>query len=293
MTTYETFTVPVGGGDLHVARWGSGGPVVLCSHGITANHTEFHALADQLGECSVVAVDHRGRARSREIAGPWGLDHHAADLAAVLGHLGIEQAEVVLGHSMGGFVAAVFAAVHAEKTGAVLMVDGGIPLMDEVPEGLTIEQVVQAIIGPAMERLDMTFESFEAYHRFWEEHPALGSDWSAYVEEYVDYDLVGEPPELRPSTRKEAVIGDTESMLVGDLLPRSLEALSGPVRLLRAERGMLDADPLYADERVETWRPKISGFSDATIGDVNHYTIMISERGAKAVADEVRGLLGT
>lgn len=291
MTSYETFTVPVEGGDLHAARWGSGSPVVLCSHGVTANHTEFHALADQLDECTVVAVDHRGRARSREIGGPWGLDHHAADLTAVLDHLGIDQADVVLGHSMGGFVAAVFGATFPERAGGLLLVDGGIPLMDEIPEGLTIEQLIQAIIGPAMERLDMTFESFEAYHRFWEEHPALGSDWSAYVEEYVDYDLVGEPPELRPSTRKEAVIGDTESMLVGDLLPRSLESLAGPVRFLRAERGMFDADPLYAEERIQTWGPKVNGFSDRTIDDVNHYTIMISERGAKAVADEVRALL--
>jgi lipase len=292
MTSYRTFDVAVEGGTLHVGLWGTGDPVVLGSHGITGSHVSLQALADQLGEgVRFVAPDHRGRGRSRSVTGPWSMRAHAADLVAVLDHLGIERADVLLGHSMGGFVSAVTTAEHGERIGSVVMVDGGLPPFDALPEGLSTEQLIRAVIGPAMERLDMTFESREAYYDFWRGHPALQGNWSPYVERYLDYDLFGEPPCLRPTTRKEAVLGDTESQLVDDVVPRSLAAMHGPVRFLRAPRGILNDAPLYAEERIETWAGRIDRFTWTTIPDVNHYTILLSERGAKAVAEEVRGLL--
>jgi lipase len=292
MPSYRTFDVSVAGGTLHVGMWGTNGPFVLGSHGITGNHVSFEALADQLGEgFRLVAPDHRGRGRSRDIQGPWGMRAHAADLVAVLDHLAVDRADVLVGQSMGGFVAAVTTAEHGERIGSVLMVDGGLPLMNEIPQGLTIEQLILAVIGPAMSRLDMTFESREAYREFWRKHPAISGSWSAYVERYLDYDLVGEPPNLRPTASKEAILRDTESQLLDDLVPRSLVAMHGPVRFLRAPRGILDDAPLYTEERLETWGSRIDRFTTTTIPDVNHYTILLSEHGAKAVAGEVRELL--
>lgn len=216
---------------------------------------------------------------------------HAADVKAVLDHLSIEKADILLGHSMGGFVAAVTTAEHGDRIGSVLLVDGGLPLMDRVPEGSTTEELTRALIGPAMERLDRTFESKEAYRAFWRWHPALANDWSGYAERYFDYDLVGEPPTLRSSVRKDAALGDAASQLSGDLVSRSLESMHGPVRFLRAPRGILNNEPLYSQERLESWASRIGGFSAATIEDVNHYTILLSQRGARAVADEVDRLL--
>ncbi|MGH7857892.1 MAG: alpha/beta fold hydrolase, partial [Candidatus Binatia bacterium] len=113
MSTYRTFDVSVEGGTLRVGGSGTSGPVVLCSHGITANHVTFDALADELGDgFRILAPDHRGRGRSRDVAGPWGMRAHAADLVAALDHEGIERADVLVGHSMGGFVAAVTAAEY-------------------------------------------------------------------------------------------------------------------------------------------------------------------------------------
>ena len=294
MKDYRTFDVAVEGGMLRAGAWGTSGPVILGSHGITANHVTFEPLADALGEgFRLLAPDHRGRGRSRDIAGPWGMRAHAADLVAVLDHEGIERADVVVGQSMGGFVAAVTAAEYPDRVGAVLMVDGGIPPMDELPPGLSAEQLIAAVIGPAMARLDMTFASKEAYHDFWRQHPAISGSWSAYVERYLDYDLVGTPPELRPTARKEAIIADTESQLVEDLVPRSLARARAPIRFLRAPRGILDDAALYTEERLETWRGRIERFTWATIPDVNHYTIALSERGARACAAEIRTLLGS
>ena len=295
---YSTLDVPVAGGTLRVATWGSGGPVVFCVHGITANHTEFQALADQLGSgFRLVAPDLRGRGRSNAITGPWGMAAHAADVVAVLDHLGIAKADVLLGHSMGGFVAAVAAAQYPDRFARVLMVDGGVPLMNVGFIGwlpfsdFLIEKLVQKIIGPSLTRLDMTFESREAYREFWRKHAALASYWSPYVDTYIDYDLEGEAPALRPSTRKAPLLLDVRTQLVEDLVPRSLGQIRCPVRFLRAPRGLFDDKPLYAEHKLAKAAAAIPRHSIATVPDVNHFTILISEKGAKAVAAEVRGML--
>lgn len=289
---YESFDVPVEGGLLHVGLWGRSGPVVAASHGLTATHISFEALAEQLGDdLRLVAPDHRGRGRSRDIEGPWGFRAHAADLVAVLDHIGAARADVLVGHSMGGFVAAVAAAEYPGRFAQVLMVDGGLPVLDAPRDGVSVERLLKAVLGPSMDRIDRRFESRQAYREFWRAHPAFAGDWSVYVERYADYDLIGAAPELVSSIRKEAILRDTESQLIGDLVPRSLGALQAPVRFLRAPRGITSGEALYAEPLLEAWGPRIGRFSHATVPDVNHFTIVISERGARALAEEIRRML--
>jgi len=296
--TLKTIDVPVSGGSLRVALMGDRGPVVFCVHGITANHTEFLWLAEQLKDCRLVAPDLRGRGRSNAIAGPWGMSAHAADVVAVMDHLGIAKADVLLGHSMGGFVAAVAAAQYPDRFKQVLMADGGVPLFNlsfiaRLPfADWLIERITHKILGPSLERLDMSFESRDAYRAFWRRHPALAANWDARVEAYVDYDLEGSAPALRASTRKEALLLDVRTQLIEDLVPRSLKAIRCPVRFLRAPRGLMDGKPLYDERKLARATQGMANFSTRTIDDVNHFTILLSERGAKAIAAEVRGMLG-
>lgn len=293
----KTIDVPVAGGSLRVALWGDRGPVVFCAHGITANHAEFRWLADVLPGCRIVAPDLRGRGRSNAIRGPWGMAAHAADVVAVLDHLGIRQADVLLGHSMGGFVAAVAAGQYPDRFRAVLLVDGGIPLFDiafiaHLPfSRWIVEKIVQKIIGPSLTRLDMTFADRAAYHAFWRPHPAVKDDWSPYFEQYLDYDLDGEPPALRASTSKSALLDDARTQLVENLVAQSLARIRCPVRFLRAPRGIMNGKALYDERKLARAARLVARFSSATVPDVNHFTILLSERGAKAVAAEVGALL--
>lgn len=297
--SYRAIEVPVTGGRLTVGLWGERGPAVVCAHGITANHTEFQAVADALGpDVRLIAPDLRGRGRSNGIDGPWGMAAHGDDLVSVMDHLEVPRAEVLLGHSMGGFVAAVAAARHPDRFGRVLMVDGGVPLMKAafigyLPfSGFIIEKLVQRIIGPSLTRLDMTFPSRDAYREFWRAHPALAADWSAYVERYVDYDLEGAPPRLKPSTRKDALLRDVRTQLIEDLVPTSLRQIRCPVRFLAAERGLMnELTPLYPDDKLARHAAGIAQFSSARVPGVNHFTIVISERGGRGVAAEIRQLM--
>ena len=278
----ELVKVPVEGGDLAVAVWEGDGPLVIAAHGITASHLGWSMVADALGGAvRLVAPDLRGRGASNALPGPFGMGAHARDLVAVLDHFGVDST-LVVGQSMGAYVAVAMAEAYPERVARVLMVDGGIPL--PVPEGLSIDQVIEAVIGPARTRLSMTFESREAYRDFWRNHPALAEWWSADVEAYVDYDLAGSAPELRSRVSLDAVLGDSEDTLRGMTpLPR----VTAPVELLRAERGMLNqVPPLFPDELVEPWASQVVDLG--VVPDTNHYTIIMSTHGAAAVADAIR-----
>ena len=52
------------------------------------------------------------------------------------------------------------------------LVDGGVGF--PAPDGTDIDAALQAVIGPAMQRLSMRFASSGAYLDFWRAHPALG-----------------------------------------------------------------------------------------------------------------------
>lgn len=275
----ETFEVPVDGGSLTVGRQGSG-PVVLCAHGITANHTSWKPLADAIGDqVTIVAPDLRGRGGSGTLPGPYSMSTHGRDLVAVLDHLGLDSAPVV-GHSMGAFVAAVMAAEHPERVERVLLVDGGLPL--PVPEGLSIDQILQAVIGPAMTRLSMEFESREAYLEFWKPHPALGPWWDENIQAYVEYDLSLDGPPFRSRVSIDAVRGDAEDTLVSDTIQKALEALPRPTAALRAERGLMNEDTPLVPDALAAAFPRVNDLG--VVADTNHYTIAFVDHGVKAIA---------
>src|SRR5918998_4160417 len=102
-TDPERFDVHVAGGELAAYRWPGDGPLVVAAHGITSNHRSWGVVAAALdGDVTLVAPDLRGRGRSNGLPGPYGIERHADDVAALLDHLEVERA-VVAGHSMGGF----------------------------------------------------------------------------------------------------------------------------------------------------------------------------------------------
>jgi hypothetical protein len=115
--------------------------------------------------------------------------------------------------------------------------------------------------------------------------------WSSYVVRYFDYDLVGAPPALRPSPKKGAILGDAESQFGTDVVERALAKLRGTVRFLHAPRGIMNGAPLYSDSVLASWTEQMPGLSIVEVPDVNHYTILIGEPGARAVAAEIRTLL--
>ena len=287
-SSYRSISVAVDGGRLHGGEWNpSGATTVVAVHGITANHRNFALLAEALPEHRLLAPDLRGRGASRTLPGPFGIDRHAEDVAGLI--TTSARPVVLVGHSMGGFVAAALVRRFPDLVSGLVLVDGGLPF--RLPEGIHADQAIELTLGPALQRLQRTFPSREAYRRFWQAHPALRESWSEAVAEYVDYDLVGSPPELKSSVSSEAVFQDARDQFHDPDTADVLGGFSGPARLLVVSRGLLDQPPgLYPEEELARWRSQLPSLTIDEVPQLNHYTIMLHSSGAARVAASVRVL---
>jgi lipase len=284
----ERTLVPRGDSHLAVFRFGpQGGRPVVAVHGVTSSHLAWQFLAPRLVSegRTVWAVDLRGRGDSRDVGAPYGMQAHADDVIAVLDHLGVRSADVI-GHSMGAFVGAALVGLYPQRVETLTFVDGGIPL--PLPVGMTIDQVLPVVLGPALERLSMEFPSQQAYRDYWRVHPALQRSWGTELEAYVDHDLRGEPPRMHAATDRDAVVRDSEDLWGGDLVDQSLKSLDRDVLMLRAERGLQnEPTPLYPLDALLTAAQNYPRVRVQTIPDTNHYDILMSDVGAEQVAARI------
>jgi pimeloyl-ACP methyl ester carboxylesterase len=292
----EQLAVPVAGGDLSVLHWPAAdarAPLVVLVHGITANAMAWERVASALGdEFDVVAPDLRGRGGSARLPGPYGIETHADDVTALLHRSGADDGRtvVLVGHSMGAFVAAMAAAGPARGVvHGLVMVDGGLALPQ--PPGADLDAMLSALLGPALDRLAMTFPDLAAVRAFWERHPAVGP-WVDVpsVAAYLARDLLrSEPPHLHSSCVPEAVRVDGGDVLVNERVLEATTALPVRATLLWASRGLLDQSPgLYDDARLDQLGAAASGITTREVPDTNHYSILWARHGVDAVAAAVR-----
>lgn len=283
----DEFDVELPDGTLRAVRWGSGDKVVIAVHGITANAYAWKTVAEALGDdITLVAPDLRGRARSHGLPGPYRLDRHADDIVAMMDAIGVDQARIA-GHSMGGFVATMTAVRHPDRVRDVVLIDGGVTLA--VPAVGDIDAILHAVIGPAMQKLEMTFESADAYLNFWRGHPALSKGWGPAVEAYLQRDLTGDEPWLRSSCVPDAIRADGADVLAGAVATTAVMNLPCPATMLWAARGMFDETPgLYTAERLAATGLAARGVRVVEAVDANHYTILFNDDAVKVVADTLR-----
>lgn len=100
-----------------------GAPVVVL-HGFLEQSAAWDDVAVRLAPRRVIAPDHRGHGRSEHV-GPGGFYHfwdYVADAVAVLDSLG--PPVDLVGHSMGGSIAALVAALAPDRVRALVLIEG-------------------------------------------------------------------------------------------------------------------------------------------------------------------------
>jgi lipase len=257
---------------------------VLVLHGMTSCHMAYRTVARELSENAPVcllAPDLRGRGRSAHLPKPYGMATHVADLIAVLDHAGVDRA-IVVGHSMGGNIAARFAADHPERTAAVVLLDSGLPLGgpddDEEPdEGDEISGLFA--------RFETEFASVEEYVAHWRNHPALENAWDEDIEAFVHCDYVVDENGVRCVVNRAPVAVDIQDLIFDGETWEAVTRVQAPVRLLRAERGLRDADPLIPLQQLDECLRENPHVTAELVPGVNHYTILMGGgRGPRRVA---------
>ena len=116
----------VNGVRLHYVEGGSGQPLI-CLPGWPQTWFSYHPIAARLArEYRVIIVDIRGMGSSDKSESGYDKKTMAQDIYALMLHLGLAKA-VLLGHDIGGMVAASFALNYPESTSTLILADGAHP----------------------------------------------------------------------------------------------------------------------------------------------------------------------
>jgi lipase len=273
--------VPVAGGELVVGRSGppvgAGEATVLAIHGMSGSHMIYRSVVRELGQrtrASVLVPDLRGRGRSAHLPGPFGIGTHVADLLAVLDHEGAQRA-VLVGHSMGAYVAARMAVEHPERVAAVVLLDAGLPYAAPVFDP---SAMIEMVVGAALERMHMSFASVADYVASWRANPAFARAWNADVEAYAHHDVVSDGRAARCVTSEEAVWADGRDLLLDDASRTALDAVRTPVHLVRAPHNLHDDDaPFLPRLLLDPFLASHPDISCEEVADVNHYTLVLGD----------------
>ncbi len=285
--------------DLSAAGLPAGAPVILAAHGITANGYWWLPLARELTRRGVpvrlLAVCLRGRADSRGVEGPYGLNQHARDLFEVSTLLGIRP--LLLGHSMGAFVAALALVGSTRTFAGALLVDGGLAV--PTPVGIDRDAAARRVLRPFLRRLDTRFADADAYVADWGRHPALRalvtSDHLGILREVALHDAapMQDGQALRSSLVKEAVVEDGRDVATdptaASALGRAL-AHGMPLELVWARMGLFDEPRgFYDEETLAMLAPP--GLTTTCVEDANHLSVVLAQPGLGVLVDALVRLL--
>jgi lipase len=276
--------VPGDGVELAFGYWPGRGKPVVALHGLTASYVNFLGIAECLsGRLPLLGFDLRGRGDSDKPAGPYGMAQHARDVAEDMRAMGLD-ASVVIGHSMGAFVATALAAQEPKLVSGLMLIDGG--YSPSIPAGVSAEQGLQAALQLRITQLRQKYPSRKEYKEFWRTQPHFpAQEWNSWTEAFLDYEAGGDGP-VQPKASEAGVLADMGEAFQREAILDRLKSIRVPVMLLRAERGFTPAQPpLFPDQLVKEIQAYVPQIEDHKLAGTTHYTIALGQSAAARTAD--------
>lgn len=119
--------------NLHYLDWRGSGPTLICLHGLSSQAHTWDQLAEALiPQYRVIAIDLRGHGDSEKPPTGYATADFAADLEGFAGRLGISRF-ILLGHSLGARIAALYAGLHADRLSHLILEDPAFPIRPGPP----------------------------------------------------------------------------------------------------------------------------------------------------------------
>jgi pimeloyl-ACP methyl ester carboxylesterase len=167
----------------HVRTWGEpGGMPLLLLHGWMDNSASFQFLADALGPgWHLTAPDWRGFGLSEwSQAGVYAYTDYLADLDALVGALDLGPQLQVLGHSLGGYIACMYAATRPQRVARLVNVEGmGLRAREGAEAPAYLAQWLDEL---AMSRMPKSYPAFEELaRRILRDNPWLTDERALFV----------------------------------------------------------------------------------------------------------------
>ena len=198
---------------------------------------------------------------------------------------------MLVGHSMGGYVATLVAARHPDRFSHVVVADGGVAFPP--PPGTDVDALLAALLGPALDRLAMTFATPDDYIGFFRRHPALADSFNgpaaATLDAYLRHDLVPDGAGgFRSGCAIDVIRADNTAVLFDTDVHAAIRALPMPATLILAEGGMLGVPPGMIPPEAVAAADLPPSVTVTRVPGTNHYTLLLQDPGLAVVAGAVR-----
>jgi pimeloyl-ACP methyl ester carboxylesterase len=150
----------VNGINLYYETHGTGRPLILLHGGLGSGEMFGPLLPALAAGHQVIAVDLQGHGRTADVERPLSIETMADDIAALIGHLGLDRPDV-MGYSLGGGVAMLTAIRHPEVVGRLVTVSANIRRSAIYPEMLA----QQGQLGPEAVEFMKDTPMYQLYQR--------------------------------------------------------------------------------------------------------------------------------
>lgn len=262
----------IGGLKTHYLDYPGPEPAIVLLHGLSANANEFCGLVDA-GLCKshrVIAPDLRGRGKSEKPASGYSMGQHAADVIALLDHLGLDRV-VMGGHSFGALLTIYLAAHFPERVSRIIVIDAAIVFHPDVVE----------LLKPSLARLARVLPSTDAYLEEMRTAPHVAGFWDDAIEGYFRAELQsnadGTVQSLTSANSVEQALLGVGAEPWADLVAQ----VRHPAILLNASQGFgpPGSPPLVPPEHAKM---TAEAFTDCLYVPVpgNHLTMVFGENAA-------------
>jgi pimeloyl-ACP methyl ester carboxylesterase len=203
----STFVV-VRGLRTHVRLWGrAGAPKLFMLHGWMDVAASFQFVADSLaGDWQIIAPDWRGFGLSeRSHADTYWFPDYLADLDQLLDHFAPGEAVNLLGHSMGGNIASMYAGVRPARVRRLINLEGfGLPASHPAQAPKRLAEWLDALHQPSQLRSYPDLQAVAA--RLQKTNPRLSDERATFLAPHWagqnaegQWDILADPAHKKPN----------------------------------------------------------------------------------------------
>ncbi|MFU2016089.1 alpha/beta hydrolase [Peribacillus butanolivorans] len=240
---------------------------IIAIHGLTGNHKQMHYYAEMLkGEYRVISIDLRGRGNSSETDEQTSLFKHAEDIIALIQELDIEN-PILMGYSMGAFIAAVVASKLNNQVKGLILLDGA----------ATSTQQQRDIVQPSLGRLSKKYESQKSYViEIKEIYNRLGVKWTDHLQSVVEYEVHEVDGGWENKSSQYSILADFNSFY--SFVPKEVcTQINCKTLLVYASGKIGEFPPLFYEEAYEDTK-KYTADIETIVSKCNHYTMVFENR---------------
>jgi pimeloyl-ACP methyl ester carboxylesterase len=186
MKPSESEYIAVRGLQYHIRHWGAAdSPTLLMLHGWMDVSASFQFVVDSLKrDWHVIAPDWRGFGLTqRPQADCYWFPDYIADLDAIVRHYSPDAPVNLLGHSMGGNIATVYAGIRPEKISKLINLEGfGLPASHPKQAPKRYQKWLDELIVPPQMRGYASVQ--EVAQRLQKTNPRLSDDKAAFLAQH-------------------------------------------------------------------------------------------------------------